>query len=291
MLDTARRRRAPALVTVALALLFAAPVHAQPVVQPWEHIDDTLAGVYSWPNVMFHVGAAGLTPLLAHTADLPVQEYFQFHDPLGGRPYADVAYYTGWSAPVAVPAGLYLGGLIAGKSDVATAGAAAIQAVVLETVVVSSLKWITDRAGPFPDGDPRKRTASSRWYRSSADPMDFDFNPFKISEGLRWPSGHTAAMFALVSSLVAFHPDEPWIAAIGYPIVVGVGLGMIEGDYHWMSDVVAGALIGHVIGWVTGTQFRHAYAAQGDARYAKPPPEVRLHLVPTPRGLALTGVF
>jgi membrane-associated phospholipid phosphatase len=121
--------------------------------------------------------------------------------------------------------------------------------------------------------------------------MDFDFNPFKLSEGLRWPSGHTGSMFALVSSLVAFYPDELWIALIGYPAAVGVGLGMIEGDYHWFSDVVAGALIGHIIGWVTGTQFRRAFAAQPPARETEPPSGVRLQLVPTSRGLMLTGMF
>ena len=156
---------------------------------------------------------------------------------------------------------------------------------------MSSLKWITDRAGPYPDGDPMKRRRTAKYFRNSADPMDFDFNPFKLSEGLRWPSGHTASMFALVSSLVAFYPDEVWIAALGYPIAVGVGLGMIEGDYHWFSDIVAGALIGHVIGWVTGKQFRSAFDAQSAARAKEPQSGLRLQLIPTAHGLTLAGVF
>jgi membrane-associated phospholipid phosphatase len=280
-----------ALLVIALGALCSAPARAQEVVQPWEHLGDTLGGIYSWPNIMYQVGAAALTPLLAHTADLPVQEYFQIHNPLGGIHTGEVAYATGFVAPIGIPAGLYFGGLLAGKAEIATAGAAAIQAGVVQLVVVSSLKWITDRAGPFPDGNPRKTRFTPKYFRNSADPTDFDFNPFHLNEGLRWPSGHTAAMFTLVSSLVAFYPDEPWIAALGYPIAVGVGLGMIEGDYHWFSDVVAGALIGHIIGWVTGKQFRTAFDAQRAAREKEPQSGLHLQLLPTAHGLTLAGVF
>ena len=50
-----------------------------------------------------------------------------------------------------------------------------------------------------------------------------------------------------------------------------IGIGMIEGDYHWASDVVAGALLGQVIGWTVGSHFRRAY--RGD------PPDERAWLV------------
>ena len=34
---------------------------------------------------------------------------------------------------------------------------------------------------------------------------------------------------------------------------------MIEGDYHWTSEVVAGAIIGTTIGYTTGKNFRAEY--------------------------------
>jgi membrane-associated phospholipid phosphatase len=282
-----------AALVFAIAALWSAPARAQRVVQPWEHLDDTLAGIYTWPNVMFHVGAAALTPVLAQTADLPVQNYFQIHNPLGGNGVADTLYFVGWVAPLSVPAGVWFGGLLTDDPELASGGAAAVQAVVVQAVVVSTLKWITDRAGPYPGGNPQSKRGSSPLFRNSNDPTDFDFNPFKISEGLRWPSGHTSSMFSLVSALTAFYPDQVLIPAIGYPIAAAVGLGVIEGDYHWFSDVVAGALIGHIIGWVTGTQFRRAFDAQTDARArsAAAAPAVQLQLIPTGRGLTLAGTF
>src|SRR5262249_14906903 len=128
--------------------------------------------------------------------------------------------------------------------------------------------------------------------RDSKDPKDFNFNPFDVDGGLNWPSGHTAAISSLVSSLVAYYPDQIWIAAIGYPTAAAIAVGMIVGNYHWLSDVVAGALIGHVIGWVTGKEFRRAFDAQPPRDHAATPAtDVQLNILPTSRGLMLAGSF
>jgi len=37
---------------------------------------------------------------------------------------------------------------------------------------------------------------------------------------------------------------------------VAIGFGMVDGDRHWASDVIAGALIGHAIGYSVGKAFR-----------------------------------
>ena len=281
------------MAALATALLHGASTRAaaQEVVQPWQHLGDTLAGIYGWPNVLFHVAAVAVTPPLVYTADKPVHEYFKKY-PLTDE-FGQAAYITGWTVPIAVPATLYIGGLLAHDAELATGGAAAVQAIVVQAVVVSTLKFLTDRAAPFPNGNSHTKHVSSSFLgHDSNDPTDFDFNPFHVSGGVNWPSGHTASMFALVSALVAYYPDEIWIAAIGYPMALAVGVGMIEANYHWVSDVVAGALIGHVIGWVTGKQFRSAFDAQPPrARDATEATGVQLRVLPTPRGLMLAGAF
>lgn len=261
-------------------------------VQPWEELGDSLAGIYGWPNILFHLSAVAVTPPLVAAADGPVQTYFQKHSPLGSD-FGTAALIVGGTVPAALPLGLYVGGLAADSSELASAGAAALQAELIQVVVVTSLKWLTDRAGPYHDGDPNASRWSSHVFRDSSDPNDFDFNPFNLKGGLRWPSGHTASTVALVSSLAAFYPDETWLPIVGYPAALAVGVGMIEGDYHWLSDVVAGALIGHVIGWVVGRRFREAYDTRKRAagRVAEAARGVRIDLFPTARGLALVGAF
>lgn len=255
---------------------------ADRVVHPWEHLGASLSGIYGWPNTLFHVGAAAVTPPLVLGLDEPVQVYFQRHDPLGDA--TGVAALTvGGGMPIAAPAVLYFGGLIFEDSEIATAGAAAAQAGVIQLVWVHALKWLTDRPGPFGDGDPNSTRWSEGLFRDSLHADEFDFNPFDVDGGLRWPSGHTASNVALVSALYAFYPDQLWIALVGYPFAAAVGVGMIEGDYHWLSDIVAGALIGHIVGWVVGKQMRAAYDARNvrgkrGKRAERAPPELDLQL-------------
>jgi membrane-associated phospholipid phosphatase len=237
-------------------------------IHPWERLGAGLEGIYGWPNTLFHVAAVATTPPLVYWADEPVQEYFQEQDPLGNA-LGPVTLIVGGVAPFIVPGTLYFGGLVVEDTELATAGAALVQAMVVQAVVVTTLKWLTDRRGPYPNGDPNEERWNAAVFQDSKSAKDFNFNPFDLTGGLRWPSGHTASNVALVSTLVAFYPDELWIALVGYPAALAIGIGMIEGDYHWLSDVVAGALMGHVIGWVIGAEFRAAYDAQRKPTLAK----------------------
>ena len=217
-----------------------------------------------------------------------MQEYFQEHDPLTNT-FGDVAILTGYITPIVVPAAIYAIGAIGDQSELTTAGSAAIQAVIVETVVVNALKWLTDRSAPFPDGNPDDERWSSGFLTDSDSADDFNFNPFDIEWALNYPSGHTASAMALVSSLTAFYPDEMWLPIIGYPFALTIGIGMIEGDFHWLSDVVAGGLIGFVIGWQIGKGFRERF----DARKRGEPEEAsaNLGLSVEPLGLQYSGTF
>lgn len=279
-------------VALALALGVCKPAHAQSVepepLQPWELLGSNLGRIYGWPNILFSAGAVAVTPPLVYWADEPVQEYFQKHNPLTNA-FGDVTVLVGYIVPIVVPATIYAIGAIDDQSELTTAGAAAIQAVVVQTVVVATLKWLTDRAAPFPNGDPNEKRWTSGLLTDSEHADDWNFNPFDIEWALDWPSGHTASNIALVSSLVAFYPDEIWLPIIGYPFALAIGIGMVEGDFHWLSDVVAGALIGHVIGWQIGKGFREAFEARKSGEVAEA--GASLSLSAEPLGLQLSGQF
>ena len=71
------------------------------------------------------------------------------------------------------------------------------------------------------------------------------FDPF--SSDASFPSGHTTQAFA-VASVIAAHDGRLWVSVVSYGIAGSVGLARIHEDAHWASDVLAGAILGTVVG-------------------------------------------
>jgi hypothetical protein len=68
--------------------------------------------------------------------------------------------------------------------------------------------------------------------------------------GASFPSGEATQAFA-IASVVSAHSDSGWVKAAAWGTAGLLGLGRIQLDGHWASDVVAGALIGATVGsWV-----------------------------------------
>jgi membrane-associated phospholipid phosphatase len=72
-----------------------------------------------------------------------------------------------------------------------------------------------------------------------------DFSPFSGNDS--FPSGHSTEAFAL-ATVISEHYDAFWVKAVSYGTATMVGYSRMESDSHWASDVLAGALIGIVVG-------------------------------------------
>lgn len=73
----------------------------------------------------------------------------------------------------------------------------------------------------------------------------FEFRPFSGNQS--FPSGHATQAFA-VASVIAAHYDQWWVQGLSYGVAGLVGYSRIQQNAHFASDVVAGAVIGTVIG-------------------------------------------
>ncbi|MBO9665351.1 MAG: phosphatase PAP2 family protein [Bdellovibrio sp.] len=62
------------------------------------------------------------------------------------------------------------------------------------------------------------------------------------NRGLSFPSGHTSTAFATATSLA--YSYGPWVGVPMYGLATFVGAARISEGVHWLSDVVAGAVIG-----------------------------------------------
>lgn len=245
---------------VLFTLLYPHALSAEPR-HPWQNLWGNFVDAHSGTNLLYYGGAAAATGVMVATPwDKNAQRWFQKENPIGDEiGYGMVV--AGWFWHLAPAGVMYLYGWRAKDHELMAAGAAGLQAVALVTTVTVTLKFMTGRRQPLKDGIHDFYGPSG--HKRSDDPADFmAFNSNIRNESLRfaWPSGHTSSTVAFVSAMAAYYPDKLWIKLVGYPASLLMALSMVDYDAHWTSDVIAGALIGHAIGYTVGRNFRLARA-------------------------------
>ncbi len=122
--------------------------------------------------------------------------------------------------------GVALAGVVTRNRAVRLAAAHSAEAVILASVTVEAGKYLFGRERPYADPD--------------LDGMDF----LHYSSGSpAFPSGHTAAAFAMATTL-GDAIAKPWARVGLYALAAGTGWAEMAAEAHWMSDVLAGAVIG-----------------------------------------------
>jgi membrane-associated phospholipid phosphatase len=242
-----------ALVTLALVALAAgaAPraLADDDIPTPFDHLPSNVAGSLTGNSLYWFGGAVAVTATMSasggdHTARVFVQEH------LASDAFGDTALYAGYIVPATVPPAIWIVGALTHDRETAGAGAASLQALATTVVLVSALKAATGRPYPLNGGDPN---APDRLQHPD---YAETWKPFSLDGRLAWPSGHTAATLSIAAALTAYYPGRWWIPAVGYPLALAIGAGMISRDYHWTSDVLAGALIAQAVGFSIGCSFR-----------------------------------
>jgi len=77
----------------------------------------------------------------------------------------------------------------------------------------------------------------------------YGFNPFHGGQGYAaFPSGHTAAICAVMSVLWICYPRFRSVYAL---CIAAVAIGLVGADFHFLSDVIAGGFLGIMTGWLT----------------------------------------
>ena len=130
-------------------------------------------------------------------------------------------------------------GRVAGLHTTADVGLHTLEAVVLTTGVSQVVRGVLGRTRP----------------RASVDDP-FRFKPFSGFTGFEtrsYPSLHTAASFAAASALVGeIRERRPGAVKVAAPLLYTAAmvppLTRIYLDQHWASDVVAGAVVGALLG-------------------------------------------
>ena len=135
----------------------------------------------------------------------------------------------GTSYAVALAGGFYLTGWATGKNEVRAMGTDAISAsLITGALIVPASKYIIGRAAPDSGAGPTS------------------FKAFGSGDN-SFPSGHTTEAFTL-ASVIASHYTDTWVQVTSYGMASLVGIARLEQNAHWTSDVVAGGILGTVVG-------------------------------------------
>ncbi len=123
----------------------------------------------------------------------------------------------------------FAAGKLLGSQKLARTALRSVEALLLSDVLVTPFKVAVGRRRPMgPDAD-------SDEFRSIS--FVHEYNSF--------PSGHTAHLFALASTLSReLGSEAPWLPFVAYPVAGLVGASRMVGRKHWLTDVLAGATAG-----------------------------------------------
>jgi hypothetical protein len=162
----------------------------------------------------------------AAIVDRPVRKAMLRHH--GSNGYIQEVNTLGAEYSLGVLGGFYVAGAVMDDetaTSVAQDGLAA--SIIASGIITPVLKVTTGRSRP----------SRNQGYNN--------FHPF--SGSLSFPSGHATQAFA-VASVVSAHYDNLPVKIVAYGLASGVGLARTYYDAHFASDVVAGAIIGTLVG-------------------------------------------
>ncbi len=199
----------------------------------------SLARAYSGKLVLAPVLAPLLTVgLIASGVDGAVRDFFLEHVPLGTSQLRFGELFLGMLWPIAASYALIRTGYHGGNREHIAAGCAVLQAILVAFALTTALKFATGRP------QPESGAAASTFYGFSLE------NGPKVR--VMWPSGHTTESVSAAAALAGFWPGRRRLHALVYGLAALVASVMVVASFHWLSDVVAGALLAAPIGWSTG---------------------------------------
>jgi membrane-associated phospholipid phosphatase len=129
---------------------------------------------------------------------------------------------------VLIAGGTYLAGIAFKDPEVRATGIDTMVTMgIAQLMIALPLKLVVGRSRPYTNQGTH------------------DFHP--LTGGQSFPSSHTIQAFSL-ASVISAHADSPWVTGLSYGLAGLVGLSRVEHREHFMSDVVASAVIGTFVG-------------------------------------------
>jgi membrane-associated phospholipid phosphatase len=204
------------------------PIRAIP--SPWPafrwRLEQSLSSTPRWPEWADGTLMAGTAVLGGALLDKPVDRFVRRHDSSRAlHAWGNV----GKALPV-VLTGAAGAAVLFGDARSQNIGVVSLESLAGTAIFSVLTKKLINRARP---GDDPMLCGCARTSSDSS-----------------FPSNHSAVAFAAVTPFAKEY-DAPWL----YALAVGGSMGRVTGRQHWVSDVVAGSVIGYAMGsWLWKAQ-------------------------------------
>jgi membrane-associated phospholipid phosphatase len=196
----------------------------------WADTVETVTTPFHWDRDDWRTAGliGGGLVLTGAFLDKPIRDAAQRNRSSGSdRFFKDIEKFGTKQYELPVAVGFYAYGALADNYEAKAVALDGFSASVIASLVTSGIKGIVGRKRPNTGLGPHA------------------FHPFQGDYS--FPSGHATGAFAF-ASVIAAHYDDVWVDASAYTIASLVGVARIHLDAHWTSDVIAGGLIGGLIG-------------------------------------------
>jgi len=202
---------------------------------------DNFVACFRGRNLWWHAAAIGATVILV-LSGFDWWFYTATRSPLFYW-LVRIAGIGGFFVPVIVPVGLYLYGEFRRRDRLMHIAGAVAQAEMLGYLISIIYKTFTGRTQP------------QFFINGSVDiSREFHFGFLQHGVFWGWPSSHAAVAVAGVVAFVVLVRDRKWrIIALVYAALISIGAAI---GFHWFSDVIAGALLGIMIGKTVGKSYQ-----------------------------------
>ena len=202
-------------------------------------IGGAASGITSHRTAIFAGGMVG-SLLLLSTVDRLASEHIQGYADHTSNSFRRVFHEVGNAKVVRPIAAIFFLGTLTGTNErLQDAAFTSLEAVVMANLVTNGLKLVVGRARPS----------------DNLGPGQFDFFSGKRS----FPSGHATTAFAFAVPWILYYPRVETYVLAG--LALGTSFVRIIDGFHWLTDVLAGSMIGATTGYLLTK--RHLNSTEG----------------------------
>jgi membrane-associated phospholipid phosphatase len=142
-------------------------------------------------------------------------------------------------------------GLIAKNSRTLETAALASSAMLQSAILLTVIKGLAGRQRPFWDHGIDHWSGPEGFFKW--------FEPGLYGKYDSFPAGHALDAFSLATVLAMQYRATVWVPILAYTVATGVGLSRVTENKHWLSDVLAGGVLGFLVGRMVVLNHRERY--------------------------------